>query len=252
MRLLSCFLVALVVIAAPAAQSPTDVLSDTRLSVHTLVREDIFAGWRNDDLARLDRVERNIEVLLKQRPEERPNLLAWKSGAAVYRAVLAHEAGQPDTFARLYADALAGFAEAAKARSGNGGVAAITGGTMAVFADRLPDSHRAAAWALSYDNYSRLWNEQGPDIEKLPVHHKGEVLSGLTQSAQRTGRTDDAARHLDTMLRVLAGTPYEPLAKQWKADPAVAATTNLTCRNCHTPGRLANRIETLNTKGPGD
>jgi hypothetical protein len=252
MRLYLGVLVAFLVLAAPAAQSPADVLSDTRLSVHTLVREDVFAGFRNDNLPRLERAERHIEILLQQRPEERANLLAWKAGATVYRAVLAHEAGQPDTFARLYADALAGFAEAAKATSGNGGVAAITGGTLAVFADRLPDAHRPAAWALAYDNYSQLWNEQGADIEKLPVHHKGEVLSGLTQSAQRTGRTEDAARHLDKMLVVLAGTPYEPLAKQWKADPTVAATTNLTCRNCHTAGRLENRITAIQTKGAGD
>jgi hypothetical protein len=251
MRLLSGALVALVVIAAPAAQSPGDVLADTRLSVHTLVREDIFAGFRNDNLPRLERAERHIEILLTQRPDQRGNLLAWKAGATVYRAVLAHEAGQPDGFARLYADALAGFAEAAKTSSGNGGVAAITGGTIVGFADRLPEPQRAAAWALAYDNYSRLWQEQGADIEKLPVHFKGEVLSGLTQSAQRLGRTDEAARHLDRMLIVLADTPYERLAKQWKADPAIAATTNLTCKGCHTAGRLENRIEELNTKAPG-
>ena len=64
MRLLTGVLVALVVIAAPAAQSPADVLSDTRLSVHTLVREDIFAGFRNDNLPRLERGERHIEILL--------------------------------------------------------------------------------------------------------------------------------------------------------------------------------------------
>ena len=252
MRLLAGVLVALVVIAAPAAQSPADVLADTRLSVHTLVREDVFAGFQKDDLTRLERAEHNIEILLEQRPDQRGNLLAWKAGAAVDRAVLAHEAGKPEAFARLYAEALAGFAEAARTTSGNGGVAAITGGTMTVFADRLPEPQRAAAWVLAYDNYSKLWQEQGAQIEKLPVHHKGEVLSGLTQSAQRVGRTDEAARYLDKMLIVLAGTPYEPLAKQWKADPAIAATTNLTCRACHTAGRLENRIAELKAKAPGN
>ena len=116
---------------------------------------------------------------------------------------------------------------------------------MAVFADRLPEKQRAAAWSLAYDNYSKLWKQQGAGIDKLPLHHKGEVLSGLTQSAQRTGRTEEASLYLDKMLTVLADTPYEPMAKQWKADPASAATTNLTCKNCHTPGRLANRLEAL-------
>ena len=252
MRLLAAVLVTLAVIAVPSAQSPADLLSDTRLSVHTLVREDIFAAWRNDDVPRLERAERHLETLLAARPAERPNLLAWKGGIAVYRAVVAHEAGRSNEFSKAYASALSGFAEAASATSGNGGVAAITGGTFAVFADRLPEPQRAAAWSQAYDNYLRLWNEQGAEIEKLPVHHKGEVLAGLTQSAQRTGRTEEAARHLDRMLVVLAGTPYESLAKQWKENPALAATTNLTCRNCHAPGRLENRVTALKTQAPGE
>jgi hypothetical protein len=245
MRLLKSTVLAFAFVSAIAAQSPDTVLSDTRLTVHTLVREDIFAGWRNDNMERLERAERNIEVLLKERPNQRGNLLAWKASAATFRAVRAHEAGHPDEFDRHYKDALDGFAAAAKFESGNEGVAAITGGTMAVFADRLPEQQRAAGWSLAYDNYSQLWKQQGPALDKLPLHHKGEVLSGLTQSAQRTGRTDEAGQYLDKMLTVLAGTPYEATAKQWKSDPAVAATTNLTCKNCHAPGRLANRLEAL-------
>lgn len=252
MRLLSGVLVACAVIAVAGAQAPDDVLSDKRLTVHTLLREDVFAGYRADNMPRLERAGRNIDILLTQRPEERGNLLAWKAGIVTYRAVLAHEAGQAAEFARLYADSLAGFAEAARATSGNNGVAAITGGTMSLFADRLPEPQRASAWAMAYDNYTRLWNEQGAEIEKLPLHHRGEVLSGLTQSAQRTGRTDEAARNLERMLTLLAGTPYESLAQQWKDTPALAATTNLTCRSCHTAGRLENRIAALTAKGSGD
>ena len=248
MRLLCGVLVALVVIASPAAQSADAVLSDTRLSVHTLVREDIFSGWRSDNMARLERGERNIEILLKQRPDQWPRLTAWKSGALVYRAVLAHEAGQAEAFARLYDEALAGFAKAASATANRGGVAAITGGTMALFADRLPEDKRAAAWQLSYENYGKLWKEQEADIATMPSHFKGEVLSGMTQAAQRTGRTAEAAQFLDKMLVLLADTPYAPLAQQWKENPAIAATTNLTCRNCHTPGRLENVVAELKAK----
>ena len=45
-------------------------LSDTRLSVHTLVREDIFAGVLDNDMERLARGEKSIEVLLVERPAE--------------------------------------------------------------------------------------------------------------------------------------------------------------------------------------
>jgi hypothetical protein len=245
MRPLKSALLVFIVVAAAAAQTPDPLLSETRLSVHTILREDIFAGFRNNNMERLAKAEQNIEVLLKERPAQRANLLAWKAGATTYRAVRAHESGQAEEFARRFADALEGFAAAAKLDSGNEGVAAITGGTLATFADRLPEKHRAAAWSQAYDNYSTLWKQQGAGIEKLPVHFKGELLSGLTQSAQRTGRTAEAVQHLDKMLTVLVGTPYEAMAKQWKADPSISATTNLTCKNCHNPGRLSSRLEEL-------
>jgi hypothetical protein len=236
---------AVAVSVAVAAQSPETLLSDTRLTVHTLLREDIFAGFLNGNMERQERAERNIESLLKLRPDQRGNLLAWKAGAALYRAVRAHEAGRAEEFDRRYAEALAGFAAAAKTTAGNDGVAAITGGSLVVFADRLPEKQRPAAWSLAFDNYSKLWSEQGAMIDKLPLHHKGEVLSGLTQSAQRTGRTAETALYLDKMLTVLADTPYAALAKQWKSDPATAATTSLTCKNCHNPGRLTSMLEAL-------
>lgn len=152
-------LASMLVVVTPAAQAPDPLLSDTRLTVHTLLREDIFAGFRNGNM--------------------------------------------------------------------------------------VPAAHQAAAWTRAYDNYSLLWKQQGAGTEKLPVHLKGEVLSGLTQSAQRTGRQEEAAQYLDKMLTVLADTPYEAMAKQWKADPASAATTSLTCKNCHNPGRLSSRLEAL-------
>lgn len=245
MRLVKTAFLLFVLVAAAGAQSTDPLLSETRLSVHTLLREDIFAGFRNNNMERLAKAEQNIDLLMMERPGQRANLLAWKAGATTYRAVRAHEAGQAEEFSRRFTEALNDFAAAAKLDSGNDGVGAITAGTMATFADRLPEKHRAAAWAQAYDNYSILWKQQGATIEKLPVHFKGEVLAGLTQSAQRTGRSTEAAQFLDKMLTVLADTPYETLARQWKTDPSSAATTNLTCKNCHNPGRLANRLEDL-------
>ena len=80
----------------------------------------------------------------------------------------------------------------------------------------------------------------------MPVHFKGELLAGMAQSAQRTGRTEEAAQFVDRMLTMLADTPFERTARQWKADPASAATTNLTCKNCHSPGRLSAKLAALN------
>ena len=241
----SLVLMFVVVIAGANAQSPEPPLSDTRIPVHTLVREDVFAGFMGNDMIRFARAERNIEQLLKDRPDQRGNLLAWRGSAAMHRAVLAHEAGNSGEFLARLEAARAAFAEAAKQTSGNEGVAAITGGTYAVFADRLPEPHRATAWTDAYSNYSLLWQQQGSMIDKLPVHHRGEVLGGLVQSAQRTGRTDEMTQHLDRMLTVMKGTPYEATAQQWKDNPASAATTKVTCKACHNPGRLSPTLAAL-------
>jgi len=228
MRATSTLVLLLITIAPANAQSPEPPLADTRLTVHTLLREDVFAGFMSNDMVRFARAERNIEQLLKDRPDQRGNLLAWRGSAAMHRAVLAHEAGNSGEFLKNLEAARAAFAEAAAQTSGNDGVAAIRGGSYAVFADRLPEPHRATAWADSYASYSLLWKQQGSVIDTLPVHHRGEVLGGLVQSAQRTGRTEEMMQHLDRMLTMMKGTPYEATAQHWKDNPSSAATTKVT------------------------
>jgi hypothetical protein len=245
MRVLSSLVLVFTAIGGVTAQSPDPPLANTRLTVHTLLREDLFAGFLANDMVRFARGERNIEQLLKDRPDQRGNLLAWQGLAFMHRAMLARDAGSNDEFLKQLQAARAAFAEAAKQTSGNDGVAAVTGGTYSVFADRLPEPHRSAAWADAYAAYSLLWKQQGAAIDKLPVHHRGEVLGGLVQSAQRTGRTEEMAQHLDRMLTLLQGTPYETTAQEWKANPASAATTRVTCKNCHKPGRLSSQLAAL-------
>jgi hypothetical protein len=53
------------------------------------------------------------------------------------------------------------------------------------------------------------------------------------------------AAYLDRMIVLLQGTPYEAAARQWKANPATAATTSVTCKNCHNPGRLSSQLAAL-------
>ncbi len=221
-----------------AAQPPEPPLTDTSLTVHTLLREDVFAGYLANDLTRLARAERNATALLNQRPDQRGNILAWQGGMALYRAVRAHRARRPAEFRKLHQQARDLFAQAGQATSGNEGVPAIVGGSLTVFADRLPTEQRAAAWSLAYDSYALLWKLQEPAIIQLPLHMRGELLAGLAQTAQRTGRAEEATQHVDKMLTMLKGTPYEATAAKWKSDPASANSSSVTCKSCHEAGRL--------------
>jgi len=249
MSLLIIFSAMVAVGAARSPQSQQSPLSDTRLTVHTLLREDIFSGFLADDMERFARGEKNIQLLLEMRPAQKANLLAWQAGATLYRAVRAYESNHKDEFQDNYKRALDLFAEAGKLNSGNDGVAAVTGGSYLVLGDRLPKEYRAAAWSGAYDNYQKLWKQQASFIDRLPVHMRGELLGGLAQSAERTGRAEEAGQYLDKILAVLPNTPYEPAARQWKNNPnAAAARSGITCLTCHESGRLAARLTALNGK----
>ena len=228
--------------AAVPAQAPEPPIADTRLTVHTLLREDIFAGFLQNDVNRLDRAEKNADLLLASRPADRPSVMAWQGSIALTRAALAHEANQPDQFRQHYRRAQTLFTEAMKLAPDNVGVFAITGGSQVSIADRLPATERAAGWALAYTAYQQLWKLQAQIIEKLPLHHKGEVLSGLAITADRTGRSDEATAQVDQILTLLPDTAYAARARQWKDNPSSRATSKLACQTCHGPGTLVARL----------
>jgi tetratricopeptide (TPR) repeat protein len=229
-----------------SAQAPEPPIADTRVAVQTLVREDIFAGFLQGNVVRLARAEKNLDSLLASRPAARAEILAWQGSIALTHAAIAHEANQPARFDEQYKRARALFSEAAAAGPNNDGVIAITGGSLLMIADRLPAAERAQAWQHAYESYQSLWKSQGAVIEKLPLHHRGEVLAGLAQSAQRTGRTGEIDAQLDRMLSLLPNSNYAKQAQVWKDDPSARANAKLACQSCHAPGTLNARLAELN------
>lgn len=230
-------------------QSNEPPLSDTRLTVHTLVREDVFAGWRTNNMDRLERAERNIELLLEQRPAAKATLLAWKGGAKIYRAVLAHESGNSEKFQDYYSQANELFTEARRLDRQDVGVCAVCGGSLVMFGDRLPEDVRDAAWADAWDDYQVIWAQQSDALTHLPVHISGELLAGLAHAAQRTGRDEELTGYLDKIIEVLPDTPYARVAKEWKADPQAPGLGKLACRSCHAPGRLRAKLKKFEVDG---
>src|SRR3954451_21239730 len=62
-----------------AQTSPVSVsVHNPRLTVHTLVREDIFAGFIINDEARLANGERTLDRLLIERPGAKADIVAWQ------------------------------------------------------------------------------------------------------------------------------------------------------------------------------
>jgi hypothetical protein len=233
-----------------AAQSPKTPTFDPRLPFASIIREDLFAGFmaegnNNNDDQRFLRGERNLEILLAERPADKAGLTAWKGGIAFKWAIEAYETKHTDDFEREYRKALDLYAEAARLDPGDIGVMAITGGGYALFADRLPERYRSGAWDAAYRAYSGVWQVQRSDVDKLPLHLKGELLAGMAQSAQRSNHAAESAQFLEKIVTTMPRTPYAAIAKKWIDSPEISARTNLTCKTCHDAGRLEARKASL-------
>ena len=137
------------------------------------------------------------------------------------------------------------FRQSKEINANSPGAIAIIGGSYLLFADRLPESERKNAWDVCYDNYQALYRLQKGTLERLPTHMRGELLAGLAQASQRTGRTEEFEGHLDKILELLPKTGYSRTASLWKADPELAKSGSIGCKSCHSPGRLSSHLARL-------
>jgi len=232
-------------VVSVTAQSPNGSTFDPRIGTSSIVREDIFAGYLAHDHERQLRGEKNVEILLAERPKDRARLTAWKAWIVLNRAVDAYESKRMSEFERDYQRSLDLFSEAANIQPDDAGVLAITGSGFVTFSDRLPERVRRDAWNLAYKTYTKLWRVQEADFDNLALHSRGELLAGLAQAAQRSAHPSESAQMLEKIITTMSGTTYAVMAKKWVDSPEAAAKTNLTCRTCHEAGRFESRKASL-------
>jgi len=207
------------------------------------VREDLFAGFMGDSKPEFERGVAKIDEYLKAHPGD-SGAMAWKASSDLYLAVRARESKKPADYEKLLAKAMAEFEQAYRSApaDGRGAALAVTGGTAVVLGDRLAPESKTAFFTLARDRFVELERAQSADFTKMPLHHQGEVLGGLTQMEQRLGNLDGAAAYARRIVSTLAGSPYAKAAQGFIDDPAARSAPQLGCMTCHEEGRLANVI----------
>lgn len=209
-----------------------------RVPTHVWVREDLFAGLLANDMERFARGEEKLADLLAANPKNY-EAMPWKMSAEVFRAVRAYEAGNRAEFDQRYQKAIAGFEAMNKQAPNNVGILAIYGGTISTLSHRFPPDVREAANRRSAELYLNLEQAQMEGFDKMPVHHRGEVLAGVAQGAARSGQDELARKYLTKIVETLPGSPYVPVAKKVLDNPELGKTARIACNTCHEPNRLA-------------
>lgn len=203
------------------------------------VREDLFAGYLSGDMETFARGERKLDELLSDNPKS-PGVRAWKSSTQYFRAIRAHEAGDSAAFDQGYKEALDTFEALMREAPKDVGVLAIYGGTISTLGHRLPARLHASANQRSAEVFLQLEELQKAQFEKMPAHHRGEVLAGVAQGAARSGQDELARTYLTRIVTTLDGTPYAAFARDMLRRPESMRTTKIACNSCHEPNRLAN------------
>lgn len=218
------------------------------IRVSTWVREDIFAGFMDGDMARFAVGEQKLEKILAANPKA-ADAWAWRGGAEMFRAVLASEAKDAKGFEARRAKATEYFARAAAITKEipqyQQGLHAITGGSYTVFSDRLPGKYKREGWQLVRENYTALRELQKAEFDKYPVHLRGEVMAGLAQAAQRLGEVENAKKLTAELVAALPNTPYAVFGKRWLEKPETMAKSKLACSTCHDAGRLQATLDRM-------
>ena len=210
------------------------------LSVYTWAREDIFSGPLGDDLTRMNLGMEKLEAILKENPKD-PDAMALKAMGLAHLAVRAHESGDSEGFERQYGEVLRLLDAALNIDPRGIGVNAVYGGTMLINQGRIPGQHRQLALEKARDAYNVLYEEQGAQLENMPLHHQGEVLAGVAESEYRLGNRERADVFMKRIIEMIPGTPYARRAETWQSDPgSVTLRSKLVCQSCHDPGRLSN------------
>jgi len=191
---------------------------------YTVVREDTFAGYMGGDM---ERFERGMKYA------------GQVGGGQVFLATRLYERDLNAKADVLYEGVLALMEQALANEPGNAGVHASYGGVLAYRAPRLPEGRLKAALEKARSMYEWLYKGQEQVLDRLPVHLRGETLSGLAETNQKLGDLERAEVYLKRISATLPNTPYARTAELWLAHPESAGINQqIVCGTCHVAGRL--------------
>ena len=82
-------------------------------------------------------------------------------------------------------------------------------------------------------DYEKAYAIQGPDLNDLATHPRGELLIGLADGYSRLGNQEKAQQWFERIQKELPGTPYDKSAGTWLETKSLAPAQG-GFSGCHT------------------
>ena len=199
------------------------------------VRADMFAGLAGDSVA-MDRAMKLCEETLAKDPDN-AEALVWHGAGSIYLSGQAMRAGDYAKGGPLLAKGLSEMDDAVAKAPDKVGVLIPRAAALVEYSkyDPSPDRSRAEL-EKALGDYEKVLTLQKSYWQTLPVHARGELLSGLAEGWLRAGDSEKALSYMARIVAETGGSPYAARAQDFLAASVPPAKLDWRCIGCHVAG----------------
>jgi tetratricopeptide (TPR) repeat protein len=197
-----------------------------------LVRGDMFAGMAGDAAA-LARAMKFCEDTLVKNPKH-PEALVWHGSGVYFLAGRAFQTGDFAGGMELFAKSIREMDEAVALLPESITVLIPRGAVLLEGSKHVPDPVQARMQlGKALGDYEKVLAQQKEDWAKLPLHSRGELLSGLAEGWYRAGDATKAKVYLQRIVAEMKGSAYADRAQAVLNSAEPPKLLNWRCLGCH-------------------
>jgi len=198
-----------------------------------LVRADFFAGMAGDQ-ARFERAMQLCETTLAKNPEH-AEAMVWHGSGLLFRSGQIAQKKDFEQSGILFQNGLDEMDRAVALAPDNPSVLLPQGATLLSVsaAAPLPPELSKRLLQKGVQDFEKVLKLQAPYFATLPLHARGELLSGLADGWHRLGDENKSREYYQRIVKECAGSPYASNSEMWLKNE-LPANWHPTCQGCHT------------------
>lgn len=195
------------------------------------VRNYFFAGF-SGDTASLEKGMKICEDALAA-DSQNAEALVWHGSGVFFESGQAFQKGDSQKGMELWRRGLKEMADAVAMAPDAPGVVIPRGAVLLTASQRVPPEMALQLIQTGVQDFEKAYQLQGPDLTRLGIHPRGELMIGLADGYSRLGEQDKAQQWFERIEKEMPGTPYAKSAATWLETKSLAAA-QAGCLGCHT------------------
>src|SRR5258708_6969465 len=177
------------------------------------VRNYFFAGFAGNATA-IAKGMKMCEEALAENPKH-AEAMVWHGAGLYVQAGKAFQGGDQQKGMELYQRGMKELDGAVALAPENIGVRIPRGAVLFTGSRFVPPDARRALIEKAISDYEKAYEVQGPNLDQMPSHPRGELLIGLADGYSRLGDQEKARGFFEQIQASLKGTAYEKSANLW-------------------------------------